>query len=100
MKEIYFFPSLIVFMIIFGTLVATAIVFQGKTQLEPGVVYEVKEVKRPGQYCYLWLGTNETVELYRLPLTDVPIDLESGDGLVKLPTGLTRLPHEFNQTDS
>jgi len=66
------------------------------TDLESGKVYEVRGLTREVQNCFLLLKADDEIKFYKLLSADVPTDLESGDGLVKLSTGLKRLPHEFS----
>jgi len=67
------------------------------SNLEPGKVYEVRGLTRDGANCFLLLKAGDTIKFYQLPSNEVPTDLESGDGLVKLSTGLKRLPQEFKK---
>lgn len=65
--------------------------------LEPGKVYEVKGLTRDAQNCFLLLKADNEIKFYKLPSADVPAELEAGDGLVQLSTGLKRLPQEFKK---
>jgi hypothetical protein len=67
--------------------------------LEPGQLYEVLGIARDGENCYLLLRakSDNVIRYYRLPSNQVPPDLQVGDGLIQIPTGLQRLPQYFAQ---
>jgi hypothetical protein len=67
--------------------------------LNHGQLYEVRGIARTNEYCFLMLrstGDNQ-IRFYKLPAKDVPEDLAVGDGLIKTPIGLQRLPQQFIQ---
>lgn len=67
--------------------------------LNHGQLYEVMGVARTSEDCYLLLRStgDNLIKFYKLPAKEVPQELTVGDGLIKTPTGLQRLPQQFTQ---